>query len=85
VIVASARCSTRHEIQLTVYGIADGCDPDRASWLLDLSELSDVLSVRPARSHSVHALGQLDRDYTAAQPMDPWDDWYATRLAGLVG
>jgi hypothetical protein len=32
----------------------------------------------------VHALVQLDRDYTAAQPSDPWQDWYASRLSGLL-
>jgi len=50
------------ETHRTVCGIADGRNPARASWLLDLSELSDALGVRSARSHPLHALGQLDRD-----------------------
>jgi hypothetical protein len=33
----------------------------------------------------VDALVQLDRDYTAAQPSDRWEDWYASRLGGLLG
>jgi hypothetical protein len=37
------------------------------------------------RSHLVHALVQLDRDYTAEQPNDPWEDYYARRLAELFG
>ncbi len=76
------------ETHHTVYRISDGADPDwaswYASWLLELSELPDVLGVRPIRSHLVHALVRLDRDYTAAQPTDRWEDWYAARLSGLL-
>jgi hypothetical protein len=32
------------------------------------------------RSHLVHALVQLDRDYTEQQPQERWEDWYAERL-----
>jgi hypothetical protein len=76
------------ETHHTVYRIVDGADPDWASWyadwLLDLSELSDVLGRRPVRSHLVHALVQLDRDYTAASPSERWEEWYAERLPGSV-
>jgi hypothetical protein len=69
-----------------VYRIVDGDDPDWASWyadwLLDLSELPDLIDAKPVRSHLVHALVPLDRDYTAAAPSDRWEDWYAARLAG---
>ena len=72
------------ETHHTVYRITDGDDPDWASWyanwLLDLSELPEVLDVTPVRSHLVHALVGLDRDYRAAQPADRWEDWYAARL-----
>ena len=72
-----------------VYRITDGDDPDWASWyadwLLDHSELPDELGDAPVRSHLVHALVQLDRDYAAEQPEDPWEDWYARRLAELFG
>lgn len=67
-----------------VYRITDGDDPDWASWyadwLLDLSELPDVLGTRPPRSHLVHALVELDRDYTAAERGGRWEDWYAAQL-----
>jgi hypothetical protein len=76
------------ETHHTVYRITDGDDPDWASWyatwLLDLSELSDVLGRAPVRSHLVHALVQLDREYTAAAPTEAWEDWYAARLGDLV-
>ena len=67
-----------------VYRITDGTDEDwaswYASWLLDLSELPDVLGARPVRSHLVHALVQLDQDYTAAAPDEPWPHFYARQL-----
>jgi hypothetical protein len=72
------------ETHHTVYRITDGDDPDWASWyadwLLSLSELPDLLGEKPVRSNLVHALVQLDRDYTAAQPPDRWEDWYAARF-----
>ena len=77
------------ETHHVVYRITDGDDPDWASWyadwLLDLSELPDLLGARPIRSHLVHALVQLDRHYTAAQPDEPWEIWYAARLPELLG
>jgi len=72
------------ETHHVVYRITDGDDPDWASWyagwLLDLSELPALLGTRPIRSHLVHALVQLDRDYAAESPDDCWEDWYAARL-----
>jgi hypothetical protein len=73
------------ETHHVVYRITDGGDPDWASWyadwLLDLSELPETLGSRPVRSHLVHALVELDREFAAAQPEERWEDWYAARLA----
>ena len=81
-----------HEVAEThhvVYRITDGEDPDWASWYADwlvgLSELPDLLGTRPVRSRLVHALVQLDRDYTAAKPAERWEDWYAARLGERLG
>jgi hypothetical protein len=67
-----------------VYRITDGTDDDWASWyadwLLDLSELPQLLGARPVRSHLVHALVQLDRDHTVAETDESWPDFYARRL-----
>lgn len=67
-----------------VYRITDGTDDDWASWyanwLLTLSELPNLLDARPVRSHLVHALVQLDRDYTAADTEEPWPVFYARHL-----
>ena len=73
------------EAHHVVYRITDGDDPDWASWyadwLLDLSELPDLLGARPVRSQLVHALVELERSYAEEGPDEPWPDWYA---AGLV-
>lgn len=76
------------ETHHVVYRITDGDDPDWASWyanwLLDLSELPELLGERPVRSHLVHALVELDRAYTSEGPEERWEDWYAARLAGRL-
>lgn len=76
-----------HEVAEThhvVYRIVDGDDPDWASWyadwLLELSELPQELGTKPVRSHLVHALVELDREYVAASPDERWEDWYARGL-----
>jgi hypothetical protein len=81
-----------HEVAEThhvVYRITDGDDPDWASWyadwLLDHSELPGELGAAPVRSHLVHALVELDRNYTAEEQTERWEDWYATRLLDLLG
>lgn len=72
-----------------VYRIVDGGDPDWASWyadwLLMLSELPQLLGLAPVRSHLVHALVQLDRDYTTETREKRWEDWYARRLIEQFG
>jgi len=76
------------ETHHVVFRITDGEDPDWASWyavwLLDCSELPEVLGTRPVRSHLVHALVELDRLYVAAAPSERWEDWYAARLPNAV-
>lgn len=71
-----------------MYRIGDGDDPGWASWyadwLLGLSELPVILGAQPIRSHLVHALVQLNRDYLAAEPAVPWETWYAERTPGLA-
>jgi hypothetical protein len=67
-----------------VYRIVDGDDPDWASWyadwLLDHSELPDLLGAAPIRSHLVHALVELDRRYESERPSERWEDFYALEL-----
>lgn len=67
-----------------VYRIVDGDDPDWASWyadwLIELSELPQILGAAPIRSELVWLLVQLDKDYAAAAPDTPWPQWYAPRV-----
>jgi hypothetical protein len=67
-----------------VYRIVDGADDDWASWyaewLLNLSELPDLLGTRPVRSELIFCLVGLDKEYTAASSSEPWPEYYAVRL-----
>jgi hypothetical protein len=76
------------ETHHVVYRIVDGDDPDWASWyadwLIELSELPETLGAKPVRSHLVHALVELDRNYTTEAPDSRWEDWYGERLPALV-
>jgi hypothetical protein len=72
-----------------VYRITDGVDDDWASWyadwLLNLSELVQVLGARPIRSHLVHALVQLDRDHASANSDERWQQYYARHMRQWFG
>jgi hypothetical protein len=69
------------EAHHVVYRIVDGDDPDWASWyadwLLELSELSELLNTKPVRSHLVHALVELDREHGESASSERWQDAYA--------
>jgi hypothetical protein len=77
------------ETHHVVYRINDGDDPDWASWyadwLLELSELPTLLGTKPVRSHLVHALVELEREYTAADTEERWEEWYARGLHERFG
>ncbi len=72
-----------------VYRIVDGDDPDWASWyadwLLNLSELPELLETKPVRSQLVWQLVELDREYADASPQEPWPPWYAARIVERFG
>ena len=68
-----------------VFRIVDGADDDWASWyaqwLIDLSELPDLLGAKPVRSELIYLLVSLDKQYTAENPAEPWESYYARRIA----
>ncbi len=72
------------ETHHVVYRITDGADDDWASWyanwLVNLSELPDLLGRKPVRSELVYMLVKLDNDYTQASPTERWEDVYARGL-----
>ena len=73
------------ETHHVVYRIVDGDDPDWASWyadwLLNLSELPDLVGTRPVRSELVYLLVKLDKDYTRDSPDEPWEANYSRQIA----
>ena len=80
-------CELLHEASEThhrVFRIVDGDDPDWASWysdwLIDLSELPELLGVTPIRSEVVYMLVKLDKEYTSTPQSGAWEDYYARHL-----
>ena len=51
-----------------------------AQWLIDLSELPDLLGARPVRSELVYLLVSLDKQYTAEAHGEPWEIYYARQI-----
>jgi hypothetical protein len=72
-----------------VYRITDGDDPDWASWyaewLIDLSELPELLGRTPVRSELIYLLVLLDKEVTERQPGEPWQQYYARRITEHFG
>jgi hypothetical protein len=72
------------EIHHRVYRIADGEDPDWASWyanwLINLSELPERLGRTPIRSELVYLLVLLDKEATEQQRSQSWEQYYARRI-----
>ena len=76
-----------HEVAEThhvVWKITDGTDPDWASWyadhLLRLTHFPDLIGKPVVRSELVYMLVKLDKDYSAQQPRERWEDYYAQKL-----
>jgi hypothetical protein len=72
-----------------VYRIVDGADDDWASWyawwLINLSELPDILGAKPVRSELVYELVSLDKQYSADGGDEPWESYYASRIVSHFG
>ena len=77
------------EVHHTVYRISDGADDDWASfyadWLIDHSELPELLGAAPTRSHLVHELVEAERAVAEAGPDASWEQVYADRIVGRFG
>ena len=72
------------ETHHVVFRIVDGDDPDWASWysdwLVNRSELPDLLDVPPVRSELTYMLVRLDKKYTMESPDEKFEDYYARGL-----
>jgi hypothetical protein len=77
------------EVHHVVFADTDGSDDDWATfysdWLLMHSDLPRLLARRPVRSHLTRDLVELDEQYTAQAPPEPWPTWYAQRLVAKYG
>jgi len=89
---AAALADLLHEAAEThhrVYRITDGEDADWASWyadwLIDLSELPEQLGRKPVRSELIYLLVLLDKEVREQQPGEPWQQYYARRIAEHFG
>jgi hypothetical protein len=73
------------ETHHTVFRISDGDDPDWATWysdwLVNLSELPQLLGRARVRSHLTHRLVELDREFQGTG----WEDRYAAGLVEHLG
>ena len=67
-----------------VFRIVDGADADWASWysewLTSLSELPDLLGMKPVRSELTYMLVRLDKEFVERKPIGRWEDYYAKEL-----
>jgi hypothetical protein len=67
-----------------VFRIVDGADDDWASWyadwLVNLSELPSLLGTKPVRSELVYLLVSLDKQYSAENPGEGWESYYARQI-----
>lgn len=72
------------KVHHVVYRKTDGDDPDWASWysdwLVNLTELPEILGRQPVRSELTFLLVGLDRQYGEQQPDERWEDWYARHI-----
>ena len=85
-------CELLHEAADThhrVFRIVDGDDADWASWyadwLVDLSELPDLLGEAPVRSELVYLLVLCDKQFASGSLGGRWEDYYAQTLVAELG
>jgi hypothetical protein len=72
------------ETHHAVYRSTEGDDPDWATWysdwLVNRSELPELLDVAPIRSELTYMLVRLDKKYTMESPDEKFEDFYARGL-----
>jgi hypothetical protein len=83
----AALLSEAAEVHAMMYRITDGEDPDIASWyakwLIELSELPDILGAEPVRSHLIYELVRLEREYEEVETDEPWEMFYAAQILDI--
>ena len=71
------------------YRITGGEDADWATWyadwLVNLSELSEILGKKPARSAVTHLLVDLEKEHAAGGGDEAWETFYARAFLERLG
>jgi hypothetical protein len=72
------------ETHHAVYRITDGADDDWATWysdwLVNLSELPEILGKEPVRSELTHLLVRLGKEYDTEAGGQSWQRYYAQEI-----
>jgi len=72
-----------------VFAIVDGADEDWATWyadwLVNLSELPQLLGRTPARSEVTVQLVSLEKEHAEAGADELWERFYASRILERLG
>jgi hypothetical protein len=72
------------ETHHAVFRVTNGTDDDWATWysdwLVNFSELPDILGSKPVRSELTTELVTMDRQYNREAPSERWEDFYARAL-----
>src|SRR5438067_6610080 len=72
-----------------VFRITEGADDDWATWysdwLVNHTELPEILGAAPVRSALTAMLVRLDKEYTETSPSGSWEDFYAAELLRSSG
>ena len=71
------------------YRTTDGDDADwatwYATWLVERSELPQLMGRPVVRSELVHLLVDLGREFADTSPDEPWEEYYARRITDRFG
>jgi hypothetical protein len=77
------------ETHHAVFRIVDGADDDwfswYADWLVNLSELPEILGAKPVRGEVTAALVTLAKEYGERSPDEPWEEYYAQGIVERFG
>jgi hypothetical protein len=77
------------ETHHVVFRIVDGADDDWSSWysdwLVNLSELPEILGAKPVRGEVTAALVALAKDYGERRRDESWEEYYAQGIVERFG
>ena len=72
---------THHTVYKKVQGVDSNWAAWYANWLLELSDLPELIECKPVESDLVYLLVKLDKEFTAQERGEEWQEYYATQIA----